>query len=363
VLRPLYPGEVRILSRYLLGEFLAAAAVVLLGFAFVWAAADTLLHIDELGSEGLAALQGVLLRSVDVVPIALPLAAAIAITWSLARAARFREITAMRCGGIALRRALAPVLAASLLLGVALAFAEDRVLVPAHRTLRGVGSEDERSEGPRLVEQRWWYARGDWLLSAARFDAAASALEDVTAFRLGPDHQIEQRIDARRARSAGGGRWELEEAEVRSFSAEGIALRNEPRYDLELGLERSEMAAASEPALMSLRALWRASAAAPQEQAEARALRLALHERLARPLAVLLLVLAAIPFALADAGRGDGFAKALLQSLSAAAGFWALWTLALVGGQSGWGPPGLALWGLLALCGAAGALRYRRIDL
>jgi len=355
---------VLILSRYLLRDFLVASGLVLAGFAFVWGAADTLLHIDELSANGASALKDVLLRSVDVVPIALPLAAAIGITWSLSRSSRFREITAIRCGGVALRRVLIPVLLTSLLIGLGLAFFEDRVLVPAHRSLSGGISveEGEEREGPRRVEQRWWYARGDWLLSAARFDRSQLALEEVTAFLLGPNRQIVERIDARRARSTAGSRWIFEEAEVRRFTPEGVELSRVAERSLDLGLDRGELASLSEPTLMTLRSLWRGAFSRGVEASDQRAVELELHQRLGRPLVVLLLVLLAIPFALSDVERGDGFAKALLQSLGASAAFWGLWTVALLGGQSGWAPPAAAVWAVLGCCFSAGALRYRTID-
>ena len=355
----------RILSRYLLREFATAAAAILAGLLAIWAAADTLLHIDELGSQGLGALRGVALRSLDIVPLGLPMACAIGVTWSLTRAARFREITAIRCGGIPLRRALLPVLLASLLLGVALGFIEDRLVVPAHRSLRG-GAEgeggEEAQEGPRQVGQRWWYARGSWLLSASLFDRDEVALEDVTAFLLGPDHQIIERIDARRARSREGSRWELEDAEVRTFNPDGVALARVPRRVIDIGLQREELASLREPPLMSLRTLWRATFSGRMQGSDAQTIAMELHQRLARPFAILLLVLLAIPFALGGPERGDSFSRALLQCMGVAAAFWALWAVAVVSAKTGWAHPGVLLWSIVALFFAGAALRFRALD-
>jgi lipopolysaccharide export LptBFGC system permease protein LptF len=355
---------VRIVSRYLLREFLLASGAVLAALLLVWTAADTLLHIDELGSQGLSSLGGVVLRSAEIVPLGVPMACAIGIIWSLTRAARFREITAIRCGGIPLRLALWPTLAICLAIGLGLAFFEDRVLVPAHRTLQGVDDGEEKGAAPQWVGDRWWFARGSWLLSAAAFDTDTVALQDVTAFLLGPDRQIVERIDARTARSLEGGSWQLEDAQVRRFQGEQVTLESAPERVIDLGLRRQELASLSEPDLMTLRALWRGTGrdSAATSSTRARELSVKLHERLARPIAVLLLVLFVIPFALGDVERGDSFPRALVQGLGAAGLFWAIWTLALVTGQSGHVRPGLAIWGVTAAALALGAYRYRAID-
>jgi lipopolysaccharide export LptBFGC system permease protein LptF len=323
---------------------------------------DLLLHIDDVGELGWVALRDVGFRSLEIVPLGLPMACAIGITWVLTRAARFQEITAIRCGGIPLRRVLVPVLLSCVLFGTALGFFEDRVLVPAHRSLRGVEQGGSEDQAPQRVSRRWWFARGSWLLSAARFDVEALALEDVTAFLLGPDRQVVERIDARRARATQGGRWELEDAEVRSFVPGGIDLVRAPRREIDLGLKSEELATLREPPLMTLRALWQGTFSDGVAGGERPAVAIELHQRLAHPWVILLLVLLAIPFALVNSDRSDYFARALLQSLGAAASFWTLWTVATVSGQAGWAPPALALWGVMLAFFAAAALRYRAID-
>jgi lipopolysaccharide export system permease protein len=237
--------------------------------------------------------------------------------------------------------------------------------VPAHRSLRGGAdgdSGDAEQEGPRQVGQRWWYARGSWLLSASVFNRDAVALEDVTAFLLGPDHRIVERIDARRARSLEGSRWELEDAEVRSFRPDGVTLVRVPSRVIDIGLQRAELASLREPPLMSLRTLWRATFSGRMQGSDAQTVAMELHQRLARPLAILLLVLLAIPFALGGPERGDSFSRALLQCMAVAAGFWALWAVAVVSARAGWAPPGLPLWSIVALFFGAAALRFRAID-
>ena len=105
-------ARVLIVSRYLLREFLLASGAVLLAIVVTWIAADTLLHLDELEG-GVSAWLAGLDRMLDVVPLGVPMSCAVGVVWSITRAVRSREITAIRCGGIPLRSALLPIVAAS----------------------------------------------------------------------------------------------------------------------------------------------------------------------------------------------------------------------------------------------------------
>ena len=91
-----------IVGRYLAQEFVLASAGVLVVLATVWLTADSLLHLDDFGRLGLAAaLNNSLLRSLDILPQGVPTACALGVALSLARAMRFREITAIRCTVVA----------------------------------------------------------------------------------------------------------------------------------------------------------------------------------------------------------------------------------------------------------------------
>ena len=115
-------------SRYLLREFALSSATVLIALVVTWVAADTLVHLDAVGDSVSGALAAVLHRLLVVIPLAVPLSCLVGVVWSLTRAVRSREITAIRCGGIPLRYALLPVLVTAVLIGGALGYFEDRVI-------------------------------------------------------------------------------------------------------------------------------------------------------------------------------------------------------------------------------------------
>ena len=357
-----------LIARYLAREFLISSLVVLAALVLVWVAADALLHVEELQAGVGAALRGVLLRSLDLFPQGVPTACGIGAVFSLSRATRALEITAIRCGGIKLRRALTPVLLLCILVAGLLGVFQDRVLIPTHLSLAGAETP-ERDERPQLVGDRWWYVSNSWLFSAADFDARERTLRDVTVFRLGEDHQVVRRLDAASAVYLSDGQWRFLSALDHSFGDDAtLDVRRFDKLSLNLGVDLTSalMRDASGkvvPELMTLHDLSDATAEA-SNPTEIRVLRGAFHGRLALPLAVLVLVLLAVPEGLGGNDRDEAsLPKSLLKALGLMTGFWAIWTLARLGSQSGGELWGVALlWGTMALALAFGAWRFQRIN-
>jgi lipopolysaccharide export system permease protein len=355
---------VRIIARHFLAEFAQVSAAVLLGLLVMWGAADILLHVDELAGHFGRAMRQVALRSYPMLPIAVPISCVAGVVLSLTRAARNSELTAIQTGGIRLQAALAPILLSCALLAAGLGFLEDRVLVPARSGLEHGRSEDAGAKArmPERRLERWWFASGSSILSAASYDAKEQVLQDVTVFLFDEQRGIRERIDAKSAANLAGDTWEIREANVLEFQPKGgidrhraIALR------LDLGIDSRDMDRASQPpAWLTLRQLARQIRKSAGDRAEVAKLELAFHSRLAQPLAVLIVVLLALPIAAGDA-RGDSLPRALLRSLLATAGFWLAWTLALLVGRSGVVPPPFPVWGVTLGALGLGYWRFRSI--
>ena len=224
------------LTRHLLREFSLASGSVFAALIVTWAGADALLHIDELGESMGLALRSMGARALEVAPLGVPIACTAGIVWSLSQAVKSREITAIRCGGIPLRRALLPVLGASLAIAIGLSFFQDRLLVP---TRQAIHEADVRTNGdgalPQRVNGRWWYASGDSVFSALEFDASTDQLLDVTVFEYDAERQIRRRIEAEVAQSRDGNVWEFLDVVVYEFA--GPAAFSQSRVEsLRVGL-------------------------------------------------------------------------------------------------------------------------------
>ena len=78
-------------------------------------------------------------------------------------------------------------------------------------------------------------------------------------------------------------------------------------------------------------------------------------------MAVLILVLLAIPFAIGDVERGDSLPRALLASIGCAGAYWTFWTAGQLTGQSGLLPAFAPIWGVTLVALGIGVYRYRQI--
>jgi len=355
----------RIVSRYLLLEFLSASGVVFLALVSTWMAADSLLHIDLLTSGSVPAFRQILYRAMEMIPVSVPISCLAGAVWSLSRAVRYREITAIRCGGVRLRSVLIPVLVGSFLLGGALILFEDRVLIPTRKALQEAERETKpgTENPPRFVNGRWWYASGTSIFSAAEYLPGERTLLGVTVFKLSRERQIERRIDADRAVNREGSTWEFHGAQVLEFDAAlGLDQSEQTLLSLDLGLSGQDLAqAAPSLALTTLHKLARRIRTHQTAGASLAALQVSFHGRVAQLLAVLVLVLLAIPFAIGDVEAGDSLPRALLRSLAVCGLYWLAWSLALMAGMSGAVPAPFPVWGVSLLFLAAGVWRFRGI--
>ncbi len=328
-------------------------------------ATDTLLNIDLLASAPAAAFRQVLFGAMEIIPLAVPISCLAGVVWSLSRAVRYSEITAIRCGGIRLRSVLVPILVLAFLLGGALVLFEDRILIPTRMALMAADDEQQagRERPPKYLNGRWWYASGTSIFSAAEYQPEERTLRDVTVFKLNRERQIEQRIDAERAVNRQGSTWEFHVARALVFNGgPGLEHRELELLSLDLGLSSQDLARAHSPlAITTLHKLARRIRKHQVGDGTLSALQVAFHARLAQPLAVLLLVLLAIPFAIGDQERGDWLPRALLRSLAACGVYWLAWSLALLTGRSGFVPAPFPIWGATLLFFALGVWRFRRV--
>ncbi len=353
------------MSRYLLRQFLSSSALFLLGLLVTWMTAESVLHLDRFRSDPGSAWKIMSFRTLEVVPLGLPIACLMGAVWSLTRAARFLELTAIRSGGIRLRRVLAPILITSLGLAGAIALFEDRILVPVRTALPGLGESRRAADlgTAHYTNDRWWFAHGGTLFSARAYDPDAAFLEDVTVFFFDDQRRMTQRIDAARAEFEGDQVWRLRDARIAEFDG-GVApqFRQEPGLSLTLGVSEQQIEKAlPSPETRSLHSLARSIREWSGSTARLATLEASFHARLAKPLALVVLVLFGVGLSVVEAEHRDTLGRALLRAMIAATIYWSAWTGALVLAGSGHAPPALTVWGITLLFLGLGVLRFRRI--
>ncbi len=349
------------LTRYLLREFSLGSAAVFAALVVTWVAADALLHIDELG-EGAEGIRAMGARALEIVPLGIPISCTVGIVWSLSQAVKSREITAIRCGGIPLRRALLPILLASIGIAVTLAFFQDRILVPTQQAIYESDLAAEAAGGPmpQHLNGRWWYASEDWIFSADEFDG--KSFHGVSVFEFDAQWQVRRRIEAATAREVEGLVWELEDAVVYQFNGDGLTHKSVESMRLTLGLSGADLERARRrPTLETLHGLAQAMAGPGGDPALRLAREVAFHARLAAPFAIVILVLLAIPIAVGDVERGDSLPRALVTAIGAAGVYFLAWTLGLRSAGSGALPALAPIWGVTLIALGIGGWRYARL--
>src|SRR3989441_5519572 len=183
------PLIVRTISRYLLRQHVAP-----LGFAL--AALTSLMLIQQVAKQLSALLGKGLLTGVIVevfvlsipfiVAVTLPMAVLVAVLHVFTRLAADNEITAMQASGVSVTRLVAPVLGGAACVAL-LSFAwNDQVLPRSNHQLRILQVDIQRKKPSFTLKEQVIneVVAGQFFLRAARIDATANKLKDVTIYNL-----------------------------------------------------------------------------------------------------------------------------------------------------------------------------------
>jgi lipopolysaccharide export system permease protein len=368
----------RTVRRLLYRDLVASVAFVALAFLALFFFIDLVDHLEDVGTRQRGTLDAVLAAAwelpghlYELVPIAL----LIGTIYSLARLAQSSEFTILRTGGLGPGRALA-LLA---LLGVAFAaltFVIGDVLAPyAERQgllhqARSVGGVRLGSAGAWLKERRP-AADGEHSVSVnIAGTSARGALAGVRIFEFDADGRLVARIEAQEGR-VDDDRWRLADAQVTRWPkarAEGmppVLVTREAQLDWPSTLRADVVAAAVLPLrTMSTLELWRYSEHLSDQEQSAQRYQIQFWRKALYPLACVVMVALALPFAYLHA-RAGGVSLKVFGGIMLGIGFVLLNNVAgHVGLLRGWVPwvaaatPSI-LFLLLSLAAFAWLVRYR----
>lgn len=372
----------RILSHYFATRFLGFVLTVLAAGLAILATIELVLNLEELsalsnalrktGPADPARLAGTLLaflwsRLASLyLPDLLPIASFVAAFLTVGVAGRRLEWVALESSGIRPLRVLMPLMAAASLLAL-VAYAVDETIVLGAQRANLVEDRFDRDE-IELDRRAFWYHRGPIITNIGHADPTARTLHDVELFERGvgsASGRIARIVRARDVRILPDGRWRFDEASVWTFDpADPVAEpRFETRRSLELDLEsvpRNPLAEA-DPALAPLGTLARHLATqSPAGSPNARRLALAYHERLSRPMRVMVFSWLALPFGLRVDRRGR-ITPAAALALATLAGYFGVASLGTALTRLGLIPVGVSSWGVpLLFATAAGVGLVRR---
>lgn len=354
----------RILSRYYLGSYLGFFAASLLLALLLMTVVEMLVNFDEIVEHREAAggaLPYLLLRVPslylrDVVPAVSFIAAFLC----LGLAARGRELTAIKTGGIAPLRVALPVLAAAAGLTAGALLINETLLLGATR-------EFTRFENPdRPIVYRggsFWYHRGTTFYNVREADRDAQMLHGVKMFSLDPRGRLRESIEAEQVEVGEDERWTFRQATRRRFDASTPTAPPQVEQLDEVVLDAAgggdlDLLHASEHTL-SLVQLIQAIMTRDRRGHDGLRYRAMLHERLAEPVSVLVFALLAIPIGL-SVERTRSIAISAVYGIAVLAAFRAAWQIVTLLAHNGFAAAAIGPWLVqLAFLGLGGWLFLR----
>ena len=365
--------------RLLYRDIVASVTLVSLAFLSLFFFINIVEELDGMGQGGRTWLD-VLLAAVYEVPAnfyeLFPIAVLIGTIYSLSRLAQSSEFTILRTGGLGPGQALGLLAGLGLMFAV-LTFVVGDFIAPASEQQAVVLKARSRGGIPLGAAGAWIKEKrstpeGERNYSISVAEASeAGALAGIRIFEFDADGRLLSRTEARKGRVGNDGVWALTDAKItrwpapRSSGRSAVVLEQVPLLPWRSTLSAGLVAGAVMPAsTMTATELWRYSAhLSDQEQAtqghEIRFWRKALY-----PLACLVMVALALPFAYLHARAGGvsfkvfggimlGISFVLLNNLSGHIGQLRGWTPWIAAAT----PGGVYL--LMSMAAFAWLVRYR----
>lgn len=339
----------KLLSRYIFGEFMRLFLGILLGILIVYLCMDFLQKADNFinSKANIRQVVAYFLYSLPAMAASsLPIAALIAALLSLGNLSRHNEIIAMRAGGVSLSMIIVPVLFGGFLVS-AFGFVNNEFIMP-HYTARAnfIRYVEIEKKQQRVVfqQQKLWLRGPD--NSIANIDLISpdrNELLGINIFKMNRDFSVRERITAGSLIWQNGA-WRLKnsrkyiisDAGTRAESADG-EIFNVVDSPSDLGM------IAKSSAEMNFAELWDYVKRLKMSGYKAARYEVDLHSKLAFPLSSLLMVLIATPLSIQKVRTG-GFGKGIAFAVLIAFIYWALMSIGTALGRSGMLPPFEAAW-------------------
>ena len=302
-----------ILDRYMLTELGGPFIFGLSAFTLIFAAAS-ILNIGKLVSNDHAPLWAAIEVFVWSLPntivLVIPMALLLGTLLTMQRLSGDNEITAMKAGGIAIVRIVAPLLVAGLAMSFIMLFLQEEAVPFAQDQEAYLINEVINSSafGNDLTVHAPLPGGGQQVTIATGYEPHSQALLKVTLIQYNRDNEPTQVVFADRARFEAE-RWLLDNVSTYRFSPDGTTyLEHAATTEVEIGQTPTEIVKRlthGDPEQMSRAQIMDLIRSGQLTMGELRKYATAYNEKLARPFACFVFTLIALPFGL-RAIRGGG---------------------------------------------------------
>jgi lipopolysaccharide export system permease protein len=353
----------KLLSRYVVRTFGTTFLLLVLGIPLLFIIADVTDNIDtyiEKGVTGSRLALAYLYQLPLFIQYSFPIAALVATVFTIGGMTRHQELTAAKAGGVSFYRIFLPIAAMSVLLAVA-AFGLGE-LTPITLAKRAVlmGDQTLVRFGPRM--NFVYQTEREGVLTARRLDPQAGELSQVVLERNARGNRPGMHRMAERATWTARGGWKLERGYVRELYADGREVTTHFDSLRVPGLVETPddlLGEPKPPEAMGYREMSRFVGAIERSGGDANPLKVERAQKLAIPMAVMVIVLFGAP--LVTSTQRGGAAYGVGVSLGVTIFYMLLFRVGRAVGSTGAVDPTLAAWFPNALFLAAGLALMSRV--
>ncbi len=299
-----------VLGRYILRTVFGYTALTLLVLLALGALFLFIAEQDDIGVGSYTATEAmtfVLFSLPTFLSQLLPVAALIGALLGLGNLARGSELVVMRASGITTVRFCLWLATAGLLLAVLMVCISEYVAPPLEKYGRQVKVFSKYAEFSFAGDRGTWVRDGDTILSVDQ-QSAESQFGGVQVFRFDPGRRLLSIARADTASVDRRNRWQLQNVSETSFTDGGTQVRKAATAEIASRLSPDFLGlAVAEPQTMGLRDLLAYIAHLERNDLDASRFEVALWSRVARVVALVLVLVLALPFALGpmrSAGQG-----------------------------------------------------------
>ncbi len=349
----------RILSRYIISEFLKVFFICLTGFILVFLLVeitDKLKYYFEYNPTGGLMLKYFLVKIPGYLFFAMPLSILLGGMLSLLIMAKNSELIAMQANGIDALAIARPVLLVGLVASGLMLVANETIIPWSNRYAEYIQNVEiaHKPDTTYVKHNEIWMRSPDSLTHIKRFDKPRLALKGVTVIKFNRDYQFVERIFADQ------GKWWRDHwvlygvnRTVRTsddhFQVEAFPTMTAPFDKRPSDFEKVESSAKD----MNLHQLGRYIRQMEDEgQTPTRPL-VDWHDKLAFPFVCLIMACLSVPFAAKLNPRSGGVAVGMAVSLVIAFSYWIIHTFFIALGHGGYIPPIAAAWASNVIFGFA----------
>jgi lipopolysaccharide export system permease protein len=297
----------RVLRRYLARQILGSVALVLVALLMLFAFFDLLTELDDVGQgrfNVLVALGVVLLSVPGRLYELFPVAVLIGTLFALARLVLNSEYAVMRASGVSAATLGATLAGVGLVLAT-LAFVSGEFLTPvSEEAAQRLRLQQTSNVVASQFRSGLWVKDDDSFVNVARI-LHDTTLQDIRIYRFDPEYRLLAISQARSGRYKRENVWQLQDVVVTKFEDNHTTVERMPQWDWHSVLTpRILSVLLVPPEKMSIVTLYSYVRHLRENRQEAGRYEIALWTKFIYPLAVVVMMVLALPFSYINAREG-----------------------------------------------------------